>query len=241
MCTVTWARDGGEYELFCNRDEKLTRLAEVPPRVLHRNGVQYLAPADGDSGGTWIAVNEFGLAFCLLNGYSAAALRMRNETRSRGELIPGLADASGAFEAMGRIRRTSLSAFAPFTLVVLEPGFPATLLVWDGLQTLLIPNGDAHLPLTSSSHDPAGVHEYRREEFLRLRRQTGRLHPRMLARFHASHRGSPDAYSTCMHRADAGTVSFTHVKVAGTSVQLQYTPSSPCQPAPGTMLALLRR
>ena len=62
MCTVTWIRVAGGYELFCNRDERLERGPELPPSVLERAGVHLVAPRDSDFGGTWIAVNEHGIA-----------------------------------------------------------------------------------------------------------------------------------------------------------------------------------
>ncbi len=70
MCTVSWraARDG--YDLFFNRDELHTRAPELPPALSERDGVRFLAPRDGDHGGTWLAVNEHGLTVCLLNDYA---------------------------------------------------------------------------------------------------------------------------------------------------------------------------
>ncbi len=68
MCTVSWIHTPRGYELFCNRDEAITRESAFAPGAIDRNGVRVLAPLDGRHGGTWIAVNEFGLALCLTNG-----------------------------------------------------------------------------------------------------------------------------------------------------------------------------
>ena len=67
MCTVSWTREPDGYHLLANRDEKRTRAIAQPPRVRRHFGVRYLAPTDTDHGGTWIAVNEYGIAACLLN------------------------------------------------------------------------------------------------------------------------------------------------------------------------------
>ena len=67
MCTVSWLRQSNGYQLFCNRDEKRTRRPSSGPQLLVRDGVRFLAPIDADFGGTWIAVNEFGLSLVLVN------------------------------------------------------------------------------------------------------------------------------------------------------------------------------
>src|ERR1700693_4285949 len=88
MCTISWIHDKDGYQLLCNRDEKLTRKSAVEPRLAVRNGTRFLAPVDGDFGGTWIATNEFGISVCLLNGAGD-----QHNVRSRGLLIPDLISA----------------------------------------------------------------------------------------------------------------------------------------------------
>lgn len=238
MCTVSWLRDRSGYQLFCNRDEKLTRARSLPPAVHTRDGVRYIAPIDGDRGGTWLAANELGVALCLLNGqdtpHTCAPLV------SRGTLIPELIAASSALEAVRRAAAMNLESYAPFLLVGIEQQFPACLLMWDGRCKVTIANGDAFMPLTSSSFDSAGVSEHRRALFCSLRNTRGTLDARLLREFHTSHGSGASAFSPCMHRADAQTVSITHVKVSGASVQLFYTPSAPCLQAPGLTLSLMR-
>ncbi|HKX45758.1 MAG TPA: NRDE family protein, partial [Planctomycetota bacterium] len=73
MCTVTWIRRVDGFELFCNRDERRTRPAALLPEARRGpSGIEYAAPIDAEAGGTWVAVNERGLALCLLNHYQAA-------------------------------------------------------------------------------------------------------------------------------------------------------------------------
>ncbi len=64
---------------------------------------------------------------------------------------------------------------------------------------------------------------------------------RDLERFHASHEPARGAYSPCMHREDAHTVSFTRVRVSARLVALATSPASPCRAAPSTRLELERR
>jgi hypothetical protein len=53
--------------------------------------------------------------------------------------------------------------------------------------------------------------------------------------FHRSHAGGPGAYSPCMHRRDAKTVSFSRITVTSSAVRFVYTPAAPCEDAPAEM------
>ena len=48
-------------------------------------------------------------------------------------------------------------------------------------------------------------------------------------RLHSSHDPEPGAYSVCMHRDDAVTVSMTLVEVSGDTATMRYHDGSPCQ------------
>jgi hypothetical protein len=237
MCTVSWLHHSDGYVLLCNRDEKRARLRAESPRVSVRNGVSFAAPVDGDFGGTWISVNDRGVALCLLNGPSS----VRRGTRSRGQLVLGLADATSAAEAFIRIRDLELAEFLPFTLAALEPGHAAAVFEWDGRRWSTHCNANAFMPLTSSSLDPAGVRVSRRAGFNSLLRAAGRLDLSVLRTFHASHDGFPNAYSPCMHRDDAATVSFSQVSVSANQIQFLYCPGSPCGWGSGVAQNLQRR
>ena len=90
MCTASWLDRPEGFELFFNRDERRTRARSLPPRVVTApDGTRYLAPIDAESGGTWIAVNEHGLAVCLLNRYPEVLAPAT--PRSRGHLVTHLA------------------------------------------------------------------------------------------------------------------------------------------------------
>ena len=129
MCTVSWIHDKDGYQLLCNRDEKLTRKSALEPRLAVRSGTRFLAPVDGDFGGTWIATNEFGVSLCLLNGPNS---RSAKATRSRGLLALDLIPLPSIADICDRVADTDLSVFAPFTMAALEPGGPAAILKWEG-------------------------------------------------------------------------------------------------------------
>ena len=74
MCTVTWTRRPDGYSVFFNRDELRSRKEALPPRVHDDGTVSYVAPEDGDFGGTWLSVNGAGVTIGLLNGPAGVAL-----------------------------------------------------------------------------------------------------------------------------------------------------------------------
>jgi hypothetical protein len=236
MCTVSWIHQPNGYQLFCNRDEKLTRKAAGPPELLSRDGVRYVSPVDGDAGGTWIATNEFGLSLCLLNG------RPPHEgSRSRGLLLLDLICAAGTEEVFQRVSELDLGCYSPFSLAVLEPGRCAGLIQWNRTSKAFLPYAEPYMPLISSSFDPDGVEAKRRAEFHRQREIGGYFHAGLLCLFHATHGHAPDAYSPCMHRADAETVSFTWVQVGDEQAEWLYKPSAPCKNTPSQTVTLALR
>jgi hypothetical protein len=238
MCTASWIYDRDGYQLFFNRDEKLTRKPALEPRLAVRNGIRFLAPVDGDFGGTWIATNEFGVSICLLNGANLTGSETRAATprRSRGLLLLDLIPLASVAAICNRLRETDLSVFAPFTLAALEPGRTASILEWDRAKKTLLPEAADHFMLTSSSFDPEEVRLCRQEAY----RQVEYSHGDELFAFHRSHAPARSAYSTCMHRADAETVSFSWIQVTREETDFFYTPGAPCGQIPGVRLRVAR-
>lgn len=234
MCTVSWIQDKDGYQLLCNRDEKLTRKSAQRPRLAVRNGTRFLAPVDGDFGGTWIATNEFGVSLCLLNGanLTGSEIHAGAPACSRGLLLLDLIPLASVTAICNRLRETDLSAFAPFTLAALEPGSPAAVLEWDGSKRRLLFQDADRFMLTSSSYDSEGVRRSRQEEYSHVHDGEG------LFAFHRSHAPAGNAYSTCMHRADAQTVSFSWIQVSREETDFFYAPGAPCEKLPGVRLKL---
>lgn len=229
---MSWLHQDDGYHLLCNRDERGTRATAHGPETRISGGVRYVAPLDAAAGGTWIGTNEFGLSLCLLNGWMRAGQTGRQLT-SRGLLLPELLSAESVDEVQSRVWRLDLARFAAFTLAVLEPGRPASIVEWDGSEKSIHPYAEPYMPLVSSSFDPGNVAVRRREEFRRCLVSAGRLDSSVLFSFHQSHAGQPGAHSPCMHRADAETVSFSWVKVTASEVEFYYAPGAPCRSRPG--------
>lgn len=246
MCTVSWIHEPDGYQLFCNRDEARTRKPALPPQVLEIHRVKTIAPRDGDFGGSWISVNEYGLALCLLN-FHPASPKSGSEFTSRGLLLMELANCHSREEVLEQIAARQLEKFQPFTLLTLTPTKSAFIVRWDGNRCSFDHDGDAQMPLTSSSFDSVKVVEARKQRFGELSAAwsadgtsapslTGArtFRPRssqasLLLEYHRDHDPAPSAYSTCMHRPDAETVSFSRIKVDSNSVEFRYHPHSPCR------------
>lgn len=239
MCTVTWIQDGDRYSLYCNRDELRTRQPSQPPHHHRSEGTRFLAPTDTEAGGTWIAVNEYGLSLCLLNDYRSTVDGSANAFTSRGHLVRDLIQAadSGALKQLWS--QVELHRFRPFKILALTPRQNAFLFSWNG-ETPRLEQDAVRPPLCSSSFDDSGAVRSR-TDLLDDFSAKPELEPRKrLLRFHQSHLPARGPYSVCMHRPDAVTVSFTLVEVDPLSVSMAYAHGAPCS-APLEHLATLDR
>ncbi|MCA8979725.1 MAG: NRDE family protein [Planctomycetes bacterium] len=237
MCTVTWFASSEGFELFSNRDEHRLRLGEHVPREYEQHGTRFLAPRDGDAGGTWISVNEFGVALCLLNNYQAQDVLSAELARSRGLLVLALADCKSLDEVSARTPVDELARHRGFRLLALESGSEPRLIEWDGSRRRESRAPGA--PLVSSSVDLAGA-ERARTRIYRELAHGGDPRAAHLA-YHASHAEGPGPLSVCMHRPDAATRSLTHVVVAPERVGMRHGAGAPCRTPLGDALQLGRR
>lgn len=228
MCTVTWARTADGYLLFSNRDERDSRRPALGPRVHDVRGVQYLAPVDGDHGGSWIGVNEFGVSLCLLNRYGDKTVGTNKAFVSRGLLLVDLMDCRSSKPIEDQIRQFDLTRFRPFSLLLLDVLSPATIFEWNGVQLEIEANAESRVPLSSSSAVEPGIAAERSSQFLTITQDITVDHS-VLDRFHRSHQPERGPYSVCMHREWARTVSLSKVSVMKDEVRFCYEPGSPCE------------
>lgn len=119
--------EGVGFRVVCNRDEVRSRAPSGAPkwRAIERAGVpraRAIWPMDMEAGGTWIAAAEHGLVLSLLNLNLEPSPDMRGVRglKSRGLVIPSLIGSADAEEAMRRVQRLNLRAFAPFRLVAAD-------------------------------------------------------------------------------------------------------------------------
>ncbi len=241
MCTVTWAQRPDGYDLVSNRDERHTRLAAHPPAVHTRDGVRYIAPVDGEFGGSWIAVNEYGLSCCLLNVYPEGYTVDPSGFTSRGRLVVELMGSRSVGDVSVSLATMDLSQFQPFMLAVLEPGSPAIVLRWDGEACRVVAIGNIFAPLVSSSWEFERVVATRSRLFADMVRESGRLDLETLEQFHRSHAPERGPESVCMHRDDASTVSLSIVSVRSDSIEFRYEAGPPCESFEYETVTLARR
>jgi len=244
MCTMTWLRQDGGYHVFFNRDERRTRKPAAPPSIHETGRGRFIAPRDGDFGGTWLAANELGVTLALHNAYTAPEAGLREPPggyTSRGLLVARLADAAGIEEVRGRLGDLALGSFRGFLLTVFAADGTANLVRWTGTALDFAERDALRMPLVSSSFDTDEVRVRRVELFRRLMLESNAgLVERHLA-YHASHLPARGAYSPCMHRPDAMTVSFSWVRVTADRVEYRYAPHPPCRGVPDGEAVVLPR
>jgi Transport and Golgi organisation 2 len=229
MCSVSFVPREDGFVLAMNRDELVSRVPALPPRVHHRGELTVLYPSE-PSGGTWIGVNSAGIAFSLLNWHSQPD-RTGQDLISRGEVIRALLSGRSSGAAASILKELPLRRMNPFRLVAVS--LPERLLTeWrSGAETLtskVYPWKRHHW--FSSGFDEARAIEVRREVCAQFHGDLEDL--ATLRKLHATHLPSAGPFSLCMHREDAATISYTEINVRDDTASMSYISGSPCSPAP---------
>lgn len=226
MCTVSWRLRSRGYDLFFNRDELNSRAPEIAPSIDLASGVAFIAPRDGEFGGTWLLVNEHGVTVCLLNDYAAAWRPAPSKPRfSRGHIVLALGSVQTVAEIPPNVEAQPLAHTPPFHLLALSPGEDPLQLHWHGAG--LTRRREVITPpvLTSSSFATADVIAARLRQFGRFVPRPGKPQLAELAAFHRQHDPAAGAFSVAMSRPDAATRSISHVAVDRSAVSLTYEPT----------------
>ncbi len=240
MCTVSWLHRKDGYVLLCNRDERHTRKLASGPRLGSLRGVSFIAPVDGDHGGSWIGVNQFGLTLCLLNSYGAKNSTAGRVYKSRGLLLTDLLDCRDSRQVIARLNDIKVDPFQAFTMAIVSVDNPAALVGWNGSELSTDLDVEARMPFTSSSLKDLDVVELRRKLFGEMAVRRGQVDPELLDCFHRSHLPEQGPCSVCMHRNDAATVSLSVVTVTPEAAMFSYHANSPCLPAPANNVLIER-
>ncbi len=230
MCTITLIARQKGYVLGMNRDEKLARVTGLPP-ALHRLGDrQTLFPSE-PGGGTWIGVNDGGATLALINWYSVLN-RVSGQTISRGEVVKSALSSDSSVLVGEVLADMSLARVNPFRLIGVF-STDRTIIEWRwNLKRLeRLQHGWGTNTWISSGFDEAGAQQSRAKAFGEALRQSSVGTAAWLRRLQRSHGPESGPYSTCMHRADAATVSYTEIMVSRHTATMRYTPSAPCRTA----------
>lgn len=241
MCTVSWVARAREYHVLFNRDEKRLRLPGRPPQTGHVRSIAFLAPHDGEHGGTWLGVNEWGVTVGLLNHYPLPAPREPRAPVSRGILVRELLVSHSAAGVAHRLERGDLAAFRPFTVLALDRTGAVVSVVWNRQAAPRSRGESPHGMLTTSSFDTTRTVRERRVLFEQWCERRGPPAPDWLELFHRSHEPSRGSHSVCMHRGDARTVSFSRLHVSRDGADFFYHPDSPCLAASDVRASLALR
>jgi hypothetical protein len=228
MCTVTFIAQQRGYCLGMNRDEKLTRPTGLPPKVKKVNGRAVISPSE-PGGGTWIAVNDHGATLALINWYSITA-RVSGKPVSRGKVINSMSAAISPDFADAALQGLPLNRINPFRLIGV---FPVTGEIvewrWNLKQLVRKHYRWKTQQWISSGFDEPTAQRVRGKTFQRVERQHSAGSLDWLRRLHRSHSPRAGPFSTCMHRADAATVSYTEGVVSSRSAAMCHHAGAPCQ------------
>lgn len=227
MCTVTFIARRHGYALGMNRDEKISRVQGLPPSRQTVRGRAAIFPSE-PAGGTWIGVNDARVTFALINWYSVST-RVSGPPLSRGRVTLSVLGFDDEEAAHAHLLRYPLERTNPFRLIGIFPGRRSVVeWRWDlrGLQRIA---HDWQTNLWSSSgYDEPGAQQSRKQQFEEALRQTSAGGTNWLRRLHRSHGPQLGPYSTCMHREDAATVSYTEITVLHQTATMGHTTGAPC-------------
>lgn len=214
--------------LVCNRDELRTRAEALAPRIKKFAGRRALMPIDPASGGTWIAVNDAGIIFTLLNRNAAGTLSlnagMPAPATSRGRIIPALLHCESVSEATEAAVQIRPLDSQPFRLVILDTDSFAEV-VSDGrmLRTYRRPFDGVPLLFTSSGLGDDLVEKPRRALFDQMIR-SAKPTPQAQDAFHHHFWADARHLSVCMSREEARTVSRTTIELIPGVARMRYEP-----------------
>ncbi len=227
MCTVTVVPFDDGFRLACNRDERLDRPAGSAPtiqRLPHDRIAIY--PVDPAGGGTWVGVNDSGLAIALLNRtIDTAASPGGGPLRSRGLIPLRLLGCRSLTDALDTAAGLDPAEFGLLRLVIVQH-MAAVVLTSNGLA-FSVGTMSASRPfmLTSSSLGDALVERPRARLFERLvPQEEERVWLSGQTRFHAHRWPSRAHISVAMERPGARTVSRTCITVTSHAIELCYDP-----------------
>jgi hypothetical protein len=228
MCTVTLIVRRNGYILGMNRDEKRARVLGLPPKLRVVNNRSVLGPSE-PGGGTWIAVNDSGITLALINWYSIPA-RVQTSPISRGEVVNALNTATTPVAAESALKQLPLQRINPFRLIGV---FPSSQKIiewrWNLEQLVRRDCGWSSQQWISSGFDEAIAQRVRGRTFRQKHRQCSVGTLNWLRRLHRSHSPHAGPFSTCMHRVDATTVSYTEIVVSSASATLRHLLGAPCE------------
>jgi hypothetical protein len=210
-----------------NRDEKLTRAPGLPPTKKKLNGHVVVCPSEL-GGGTWVALNDSGVCLALINWY-AVRRNVTLDPLSRGGVVKTVC-ASDSYEVVEtKLHALPLERINPFRLIGIFPGIKEIVEWRWNLKRLVRKKCPwKSQQWISSGFDEPTAQRVRGRAFLGAFKGHSINRLNWLRRLHGSHCPQPGPFSTCMHRTDAATVSYTEVAVSRQSANMRHHTGPPC-------------
>ena len=236
MCTFSFVPTKDGYYAAMNRDELLTRSQALPPSTFQAGDLLAVYPFE-TGGGTWIACNQHGVTFALLN-WNLARSNTIAKQHSRGKLIPTLIGKSSLDEVAQAWAQLNLDGFLPFRLVgIFQDQQQILEWRWQGfsLEQLSFPWKPRHWFSSGASDEMAEGIRGEACRFAWQEQDAGSL--TWLRRLHSSHGIAAGPFSVCAHRPDAGTVSYSEIAFDTNVATFRYMSGAPClnSPRPSTI------
>jgi uncharacterized protein with NRDE domain len=236
MCTVTilpasllsaanaGVEDPMRWRLACNRDELIARPAALPPSITRVGSRLAIMPVDPESGGTWIGVNDAGLACSLLNVCTGAGAAAPLRPISRGTIIPPLLRYGDIDSALMWASQLQPTRYQPFRLLLVD-GKELVECCSDG-RTLDRRRQQLHHPVIRTSSG-LGDHLVARPRAALFRKFLAATSNKIAAEdlFHLHQWRGREELSVRMRRSDARTVSHTVIEVRERTVSVAYRPA----------------
>ena len=231
MCTVTLLpieqTNCMGVRIGCNRDESLLRPAALTPRERSFGRRSAILPIDPESNGTWIAVNDAGLAMVVLNrNRKGATATNKVAKRSRGTIIPSLLHCETIDEATGAAESLDINDFAPFRLLMISQDKFVEIDSSLPTRSCSPRRLDQAWIFTSSGLGDEVVEGPRTKLFRRVfsERSPVRFTAAQQDLFHLHLWPGREHLSVRMTRQDARTVSYTVVHIFGEAASMIYRP-----------------
>jgi transport and Golgi organization protein 2 len=204
--------------VMCNRDERHDRPPAYAPQPYCVGRRRAVFPVDPAGGGSWVGVNDAGLAVALLNRPGAATA---SQPISRGLVVTRLLECSDLRDVGVALERLNGSLYRPFHLIAVHSRCGIAATVQNGRLTARSLDLSAPSMRTSCSVNGPRASAARHALFRRMvRRAHGRLHAQRV--FHTHRWTARPDISVTMMRADARTVSRTWIDLHRRGIAVSY-------------------
>jgi Transport and Golgi organisation 2 len=229
MCTLSFLPTKEGYLLAMNRDELKDRVTALPPSLYEFEDDLLLYPRER-SGGTWIASNCRGDSFALMNANAPGQDALGRKRTSRGAIIPALFRGRTQAELNRNLAKIRLRYMLPFRLfAVFRESCEISQWSWDGIQL-----NSAQIQWTrghwfSSSRSDKQAETERGGVCEKSWRGNTQNSLDWLRKLHSSHIPEAGAFSVCVHRPDAATVSYTEIECLACELRMSYLAGNPCE------------